>query len=149
MPKLHVLSGVLEGKVFELTEERITVGRGQDNMIRLDDGTISHHHALLVLENGDYKIRDGDQVRMGSVEMRYESLTKKSSQPLPPVQTGIDLTQLGSGSTPPPQFAPASPFAKKKKSTFGIAQWIIIALGIIALAVVAFVIYKLTSVAAP
>jgi pSer/pThr/pTyr-binding forkhead associated (FHA) protein len=170
MPKLHVLSGVLEGKVFELTEERITVGRGQDNMIRLDDGTISHHHALLVLENGDYKVRDlnstngtrvnglrvvetrihdGDQVRMGSVEMRYESLTKKSSQPLPPVQTGIDLTQLGSGSTPPPQFAPASPFAKKKKSTFGVAQWIIIALGVIALAVVVFVIYKLTSVAAP
>ncbi len=39
MPKLHILSGVLEGKVYDLMEERITVGRALDNAIRLEDGT--------------------------------------------------------------------------------------------------------------
>src|SRR6266446_2920613 len=48
MPKLHILSGVLEGKAIDLIEERITMGRALDNMIRLEDGTISHHHAMLL-----------------------------------------------------------------------------------------------------
>ena len=58
MPKLQILSGVLEGKVIDLIEERITVGRAVDNTIRLEDGTVSHHHAVLVLDGSDYKLRD-------------------------------------------------------------------------------------------
>src|SRR5438094_4865521 len=101
MPKLHILSGVLEGKVFDLIEERVTLGRALDNMIRLEDGTVSHHHAMLVVDGTDYKLRDlnstngtrvnamrivetklhnGDAVRLGSVELRFESDVKKSSQ---------------------------------------------------------------------
>src|SRR5262245_56123504 len=101
MAKLHILSGVLEGKTFDLIEERVTVGRGLDNMIRLEDGTVSHHHAILIQEGADFQLRDlnstngtrvnglrivetkihnGDAVRFGSVEMRYESDVKKSSQ---------------------------------------------------------------------
>jgi len=98
MPKLHILSGQLEGKVFDLMEERVTIGRGLDNLIRMEDSTMSHHHAMFVLETDGYKLRDlnstngtrvngmriaemklnnGDQVRMGSVEMRFESDIKK------------------------------------------------------------------------
>lgn len=160
MPKLHILSGVLEGKVHELTEERITAGRALDNMVRLDDGTVSHHHALLVLEGVDYKLRDlnstngtrvnglriaeqslhnGDQVRLGSVEMRYESEAKKASQPLPPAQTGINLTELGRGSAPPPTFSSASPFGRKKKTGPSVWVWVVIGLGVVAfVAVVVF-----------
>src|SRR5277367_419117 len=113
MPKLHILSGQLEGKVFDLMEERVTIGRGLDNLIRMEDGTMSHHHAMFVLEKDGYKLRDlnstngtrgaetklnnGDAVRMGSVEMRFESDIKKASQPLPPTQTGVDITQVGKG----------------------------------------------------
>ena len=39
-------------------EERITLGRALDNMIRLEDGTVSHNHAMLVLDGADYKLRD-------------------------------------------------------------------------------------------
>src|ERR1041385_4018910 len=122
MPKLHILSGILEGKDFDLGEERVTVGGALDNMMRLDDGTVPNHHAMFVLDGNDYKLRDlnstngtrvnglrivetklhnGDQVRMGSVEMRFESDIKKSSQPLPPMQTGVDLSQVGGGGAPP------------------------------------------------
>jgi pSer/pThr/pTyr-binding forkhead associated (FHA) protein len=136
MPKFQILSGVLEGKVIDLIEDRITIGRALDNMIRLEDATCSHHHAMLLSEEGTYKLRDlnstngtrvngmrivetrlnnGDQVRLGSVEIRYESDVRKSSQPLPPAQTGVDLSQAGAGSAPPQAFGTSSPFGRKPK----------------------------------
>ncbi|MGA2221195.1 MAG: FHA domain-containing protein [Verrucomicrobiia bacterium] len=153
MPKLQILSGVLEGKVIDLIEERITLGRAVDNTIRLEDGTISHHHAALVLDGPDYKLRDlnstngtrvnglrivetklqdGDQVRLGSVEMMFESDVKHASQPLPTTQTGVDLSQVGKGSTPPPTFASVSPFGRKKKGAATPWMWIVIGLGLVA-----------------
>jgi predicted component of type VI protein secretion system len=152
MPKLQILSGVLEGKVIDLIEERITAGRAADNVIRLEDGTVSHHHAVLVLDGSDYKLRDlnstngtrvnglrivetklrnGDAVRLGSVEMRFESDVMQTSQPLPPTQTGVDLSQVGQGSAPPPTFSSASPFGRKK-STTNPWTWIVIGLGVVA-----------------
>ncbi len=165
MPKLHILSGVLEGKVYDLVEERVTIGRAMDNMIRLEDGTVSHHHAMLVLEGMDYKLRDlnstngtrvngmrivetrishGDQIRLGSVEMRYEGDAKKASQPLPPSQTGVDLADIGQRPAAPQTFSSVSPFGRKKKTGPGIWLWIVIGLGIAAAAAVVVVWYLLT-----
>jgi len=167
MPKLHILSGILEGKVIDIVDERCTLGRALDNLIRLEDGTVSHHHAMLLTENGEFKLRDlnstngtrvngtriveskinnGDQVRLGSVEMRFESDAKKTSQPLPPVQTGIDLTQVGTGSVPPPTFGSASPFARKKSNQRNPLVWVILGLGVLALVVLALVAIKLSGV---
>ena len=167
MPKLHILSGILEGKVIDIVEDRVTLGRALDNMIRLEDGTVSHHHAMVLTENGEFKLRDlnstngtrvngmrivesklhnGDQVRVGSVEMRFESDAKKTSQPLPPVQTGVDLSQVGSGSTPPPTFGPASPFSRKKTAQRNPLVWVVLGLGVLALAVLALVAIKLSGV---
>ena len=159
MPKLHILSGVLEGKVIDLIEERITVGRALDNMIRLDDGTVSHHHSMLLIENGEIKLRDlnstngtrvnamrvvetklhnGDQVRMGSVEMRFESDTKKASQPMPPTQTGVDLSQVGAGSTLPPTFSTASPLAANRNPIAIPIVWAVVILVVVALIAIVF-----------
>ena len=159
MPKLQILSGVLEGKVVELMEDRITVGRAADNAIRLEDGTVSHHHAVLLLEGSEYKLRDlnstngtrvngmriveaklrsGDQIRFGSVELRFESDVKPASQPLPPMQAGVDLNQVGKGATPPPTFSSVSPFGSRRKSGANLWVWGVIGLGIIAVAVVAW-----------
>ena len=165
MPKLHILSGILEGKVIDIVEERVTIGRALDNMIRLEDGTVSHHHAMLLTENGEFKLRDlnstngtrvngsrivetklqnGDQVRVGSVEVRFESDAKKTSQPLPPPQTGIDLAQVGTGSTPPPTFGPASPFARKKSNQRNPLVWVVLGLGLLAIAALVFFVIKIT-----
>lgn len=163
MPKLHILSGVLEGKVIDLIEERITVGRALDNMIRLEDGTVSHHHAMFLIEGSDFKLRDlnstngtrvngmrivetklhnGDQVRLGSVELRFESEVKKASQPLPPTQTGIDLTQVGTGNAPPPSFASGSPFGRKKETQKNPLFWAVLGLGVLALGALAWLVIK-------
>ncbi len=164
MPKLHILSGVLEGKSFDFVEERISVGRALDNTIRLEDGTVSHHHANFILEAGEYKLRDlnstngtrvnglrivesklhnGDAVRFGSVEMRYESDVRKSSQPLPPSQSGVQSGQLGKGSAPPPAFGSASPFRKRSGTDGGPLKWIVLGLGAVALIALVLVLYKL------
>jgi pSer/pThr/pTyr-binding forkhead associated (FHA) protein len=166
MPKIHIQSGVLEGKVIDLIEERITLGRALDNMVRLEDGTISHHHAMLLLDGGEYKLRDlnstngtrvngmriveaklhnGDQVRLGSVEMRFESDSRKSSQPLPPSRTGVDITQVGAGSAPPPTFGSASPFGRKKKTQRNPLVWGVLGLGLVALLVLAWFVIKFIS----
>jgi predicted component of type VI protein secretion system len=165
MPKLHIMSGQLEGKVFDLLEERVTVGRALDNTIRMEDGTISHHHAMFVIDGGAYKLRDlnstngtrvnsmritetkltnGDQVRMGSVEMRYESDMRKASQPLPPTQTGIDLSQVGKGGGPPPAFASASPFGRKRRGGGGSSTWMwtVLGLSLVAALVLVWFAYK-------
>jgi hypothetical protein len=153
MPKLQILSGILEGKVFDLLDERVTVGRALDNVIRIEDGTVSSHHAMFVLESDGMKLRDlnstngtrvnglrivetmlnsGDQVRMGSVEMRFESDVKKASQPLPPSQTGVDLSQVGKGGGPPPSFGTSSPFGRKRQGGRDVWMWAVIGLGVVA-----------------
>jgi predicted component of type VI protein secretion system len=163
MPKLHILSGQLEGKVFDLLEERVTVGRALDNTIRMEDSTVSHHHAMFVLEGDGFRLRDlnstngtrvnsmritetkltnGDQVRMGSVEMRYEADIRKASQPLPPTQTGIDLSDVGKGGGPPPAFASASPFGRKKRGGGNAWVWAVLGLGLVALAVLGWFAYS-------
>lgn len=166
MPKLHILSGVLEGKVIELIEERITVGRALDNMIRLEDGTVSHHHAMFVIEAGEFKLRDlnstngsrvngmrivetklhnGDAVRLGSVEMRFESEAKKTNQPLPPTQTGIDMSQVGTGNQPPPSFGAGSAFGRKKQTQRSPVVWVLLGLSVVAVLVLAFFVWKYKS----
>jgi hypothetical protein len=166
MPKLHILSGVLEGKVYDLIEERITLGRALDNMIRLEDGTVSHHHAMLLQEGTEYKLRDlnstngtrvngmrvveakihnGDQVRLGSVEMRFESDLKKTSQPLPPSSTGVDIAQVGAGAAPPPSFGSASPFGRKKTTKANPLVLGVLGLGVLALLVVGWFVIKFMS----
>ncbi len=157
MAKLHILSGVLEGKTFELLEPRVTMGRALDNIIRLEDGTVSHHHAMLIQDGIDYTLRDlnstngtrvngmrvvetkvhhGDDVRLGSVEMRYESDPKKASQPLPATKTGVDMTQVGLGEGKPPTFSSASPFGRRRKSKRNVFLYVILALGLVALVMV-------------
>jgi pSer/pThr/pTyr-binding forkhead associated (FHA) protein len=157
----------MEGKTIELAEDRITIGRALDNMLRLADGTISHHHAVFVLDGENYKLRDlnstngtrvnglrsaeillhdGDQIRMGSVEMRYESVAKKASQPLPPMTTGVDLSQVGAGGPPPPSFTGAGAHHRKMLGGPGMLKWAVVALGIIAIGVLAFFVWKFMQV---
>jgi hypothetical protein len=77
-------------------------------------------------------LNSGDAVRMGSVEMRFESDVKKASQPLPPSQTGVDLSQVGKGGGPPPSFGTSSPFGRKRHGGRDVLKWVVIGLGLVA-----------------
>lgn len=81
------------GRRFAFFDE-ITMGRGADNDIRITDGFVSHHHAVVFLRNNLYVIEDlgsrnhtyvndrqlngkaylkaGDLIRIGFLTLRFE-----------------------------------------------------------------------------
>lgn len=92
--RLCILSGLRRGDTVELTDDRITIGRDLDNLVRLPDDLVSRHHAALVRQDGGYSLRDfestngtqvnderitesvlrhGDLCRIGGVEVRFET----------------------------------------------------------------------------
>jgi len=109
MPRLVVLSEGYTGRTYELTVEKTTVGRVDDNSFSIPDGSMSSHHCEIILTGNDVLVRDlnstngtfigGEQVtesalkpgqvlRLGQIEMRLED---GSAQPPP---KAIDRTQV-------------------------------------------------------
>ena len=83
----------LQGRRFAFSEE-ISIGRGAENDIVINDTYVSHHHAVISLVNNQYVIEDlksvnhtyvndqllsgraylqtGDQIRIGMATFRFE-----------------------------------------------------------------------------
>src|SRR5437667_12064292 len=102
MPKL-ILTTEAQGKVaYEFAERSITIGRAPDNMIVIDDPSVSNRHAQLELSGETYRLKDldstngtkvngapitettlrfEDRIRFGAIETRYEP-DMPGSQPL-------------------------------------------------------------------
>src|SRR6267378_2839439 len=60
MPKL-ILTTQAQGKVaYEFAERLITIGRAPDNMIVIDDPSVSNRHAQLELTGEIYRLKDLD-----------------------------------------------------------------------------------------
>jgi hypothetical protein len=65
-------------RMHDLAEEVVTVGRGQESDIFLDDVTVSRKHAEIVRGDGGYRIRDVgslngtyvNRVRVDAVDLR-------------------------------------------------------------------------------
>jgi pSer/pThr/pTyr-binding forkhead associated (FHA) protein len=158
MPKLSIS---LEGakSSHELTEEKITIGRAPDNMILIDDPSVSGRHAQLLLIDERYQLKDlgstngtrvnsetvtdvflrvGDRIRFGKVEARYESDATGETQPLP--DAGEIEARLAETSEKPADFANASPFPNRQKEKNTVATAILAAA---AVAILAFLISML------
>jgi len=127
MPKL-----IVSGTVYELSENRVTIGRAPDNAIVLEEPSVSSHHVELRLTgetcilkdlgstngtrvNGnpvmETALRSNDRIRFGAMEARYESDTS-CSQPLPALEE-IVATPAES-SARPADFGNASPFLRRQ-----------------------------------
>ena len=157
MPKLSVL---LEGSknTHELTGDHITIGRVPDNMIRIDDPSVSDRHAQLLLIDDRYQLKDldstngtrvnnesvtdvflciGDRIRFGNVEARYESHATGEAQPLP---DPVEIAALAETSEKPADFKNASPFPNRRTEKDPAATAILAAA---ALAILAFLVSML------
>ncbi|PYL26648.1 MAG: hypothetical protein DMF37_01320 [Verrucomicrobia bacterium] len=127
MPKL-----VISGTVYELVEDLITIGRGPDNTIIINDPSVSTHHAQLQLAGETYRLKDlgstngtrvngipvtetvlhlDDRIRFGAADARYEPDTS-GSQTLPRLEE--IKARPAELSAVPVDFANASPFARHK-----------------------------------
>ncbi len=128
MPQL-----VISGAAHELTDEVITIGRATDNMIVIDDPSVSGRHAQLQLAGEVYRLKDlgssngtcvngipvtetalrfEDRIRFGAVDALFEQ-DMRGSQPLPQVEE-LEARPAKS-SVAPVDFTNASPFPRRKQ----------------------------------
>ncbi|MEP6956087.1 MAG: FHA domain-containing protein [Chthoniobacterales bacterium] len=118
----------------ELSDEIITLGRGPENAIQIDDPSVSGRHAEFHAVGDTYEVRDvgstngtrvngeaitsvtlrpGDVIRFGKVEACFECELASHAQPLPaPVETAALPAEV---SARPADFANASPFPKRSQ----------------------------------
>jgi len=150
MPKL-ILTTEAQGKVaYEFAERSITIGRAPDNVIVIDDPSVSNRHAQLELIGETYRLKDldstngtkvngvpitetalrfEDRIRFGAVEARFEP-DVGGSQPLP--RREIIEAKPAESSATPSGFGNASPF-RQGSTTRDPARLVLLGIGAIAL----------------
>src|SRR5580693_8213942 len=121
MPRLVAQSPEFEGRKFELSGSEITVGRLADNAIQVEHASVSGHHAILKLDNLDYSIKDldstngtringekiteqklrrNDVLRLGNIELLYDSEHQPPGQPMPGLSERVNLAECVSQGRP-------------------------------------------------
>jgi pSer/pThr/pTyr-binding forkhead associated (FHA) protein len=159
MARLVILSEGLTGTAHELTVDKTTIGRVDDNTFAIPEGSVSSHHCEVLLRGSEIVIRDlnstngtyinGNQVtgeaplkpgqilRLGQIELRLEDAGAKPAAPKKlPQQTMVIPQGVKVGSEPSTTIS----FEKRgfaKKSNTGtkifIAAIIVIAIGVVVL----------------
>jgi pSer/pThr/pTyr-binding forkhead associated (FHA) protein len=135
MPKLTLLAGPGAKFAHELSEDVVTVGRAPDNVVQIDDPSVSSRHAQLSLVGESYQLKDlgstngtrvngetvverllqhGDVVRFGKADARFEADVAGEARPLPELQE--IAAQPAVESARPVGFANASPFPRRSKN---------------------------------
>ncbi|CAN5248955.1 hypothetical protein BH20VER2_BH20VER2_18380 [soil metagenome] len=131
MRRLLVTTGD-ETVPHELADELITIGRSPENMIHLDDPSVSGRHAQLQSAGDGYELKDldstngtrvngetisevllqpGDRIRFGKVEACFECDVVGQAHPIPVLEE-VDA-RPAEVSARPADFANASPFPKR------------------------------------
>ena len=121
IPKFIVLSEQLRGKMFELNQDEITVGRSDERTICLKDPTVSTLHCKLMRNDGkfiiadagstngtkvngnplteEYELQNGDIVRIGAFELLFDTEDKTMTMSIQKTQTGIDINAASTTQT--------------------------------------------------
>jgi len=155
MAKLQLILSEDSQPVHELTDDKTTIGRSDDNTLPIDDGSVSGNHAEIVSEADGYHLRDlgstngtfvngeqtkeallrdNDEIRFGGIAALFLSGVEAAgdAQPLP--EPPARSTQAANESTRPKSFSCSSPIPKnvRKKDPVALAALV---LGGLALAV--------------
>jgi predicted component of type VI protein secretion system len=162
MPRLVAQSPEFSGKVFDLTGSEISVGRVADNRVQVEHASVSGHHAVLSLDALDYVIKDldstngtringeritqqklrrNDILRLGNIELLYDSEHQPPGQPMPNPSERVNLAECSSHGRPA-DFVNASPIAKRVRGSLD-NTWrvILISLSTLAIGAVGYFVY--------
>jgi len=133
MPRLIVTTESGGKAIHEMNEDLITLGRASDNMIQIEDQSVSGRHAQLLRSGEAYRLKDlnstngtrvngeaiaevtlriGDRIWFGKVEARFAADASGATLPLPEIAP-IEA-KLAEASASPADFANASPFPNRK-----------------------------------
>jgi len=155
MAKLQIFLPDGTQAFHDLTDEKTTVGRVADNVVQIDDGSVSSKHAELVMEHGachlhdlgstngsfvngeqvtDAILRHGDEVRFGVVETVFQGEEEAPEQPLP--ESTAATAAVAKLSARPPEFVSSSPIPKnpKKKDVNAMALYALAGVAVLAFA---------------
>jgi hypothetical protein len=133
MPRLVAQSPEFTGQTFDLSGAEITVGRVESNKVQIEHASVSGHHAVLKLDAMDYVIKDlestngtringervteqklrrNDILRLGNIELLYDSEHAPPGEPMPSPSERVNLAECSSHGRPP-DFVNASPIVKR------------------------------------
>src|SRR5216684_707606 len=121
MAKLVVLSAGMTGRTHELTVDKTTIGRVEDNTFQIAEPSISSHHCEVLLRGSEVVVRDLNSTN--GTFINGEKVTEsviKPGQVLRLGQIEIKLETEGAAAAPAPAGArpptPAAPSAPAKKA---------------------------------
>ncbi|MCX7723180.1 MAG: FHA domain-containing protein [Verrucomicrobiae bacterium] len=137
MAKLVVLTEGFTGLSYELSAERVTIGRAEDNSFQISEPSVSSHHCELIVSGNEIRVRDlnstngtyindeqiteavlkpGQILRLGRIELRLENgavLPGLKRQTEKITVRGVRLDELGQAGQAPGAIQ-AKGFAKKE-----------------------------------
>jgi pSer/pThr/pTyr-binding forkhead associated (FHA) protein len=167
MARLVILSEGFTGKAYELTADKTTIGRVDDNSFPIPEGSVSSHHCEVLLRGSDIVIHDlnstngtfinghqvtgeavlrpGQILRLGQVEIRLEDGSAQKAQPKKlPDQTMVIPQGVKLGQDPSTQAVAfdKTTFAKKSNTANKIFIGVIVLLVVVVAVLVCFVIFK-------
>lgn len=166
MAKLQIFLPDGREVTHDLPEEKTTVGRLSENMLPIEDASVSGRHAEILFENGSWFLRDtgstngtflngskienallthGDEIRFGSVVTLYTDHNESSANLVAaPAESAGSATE----SRRPDNFHSSSPISKNPvQRDFGpIALLAAAAIGLLA---IGGAVYKILQIQAP
>lgn len=166
IPRVIILSEIMRGKTYELTEDLYTIGRTETSYICIPDGTISTHHCDLIKDGDGYVARDqnstngtringikiteqrlcnSDILQVGGIEILFDCEDKANTTSIT-TQTAIDLennagkfvTSSMANIDPTKTGGPVSTADSKPKILF----MLIIGILVVVVVVLLFLLYK-------
>ncbi len=150
----------------DLTDKATSVGRVADNLLQIDDGSVSSHHAEIVLEAGAFHLHDlgstngtfvngeptsdavlrhADEIRFGGVESVFHGEEDGPDQPMP--ESTAVTASVARLSAQPPEFTSSSPTPKnvRKKDPAALALYALAFVAIAAFAAAVAIILGMTN----
>jgi pSer/pThr/pTyr-binding forkhead associated (FHA) protein len=168
MAKLVVLTEGMTGRAHELTADKTTVGRVEDNTFQIPESSVSSHHCEVLLQGDEVKVRDlnstngtfineqqvteavlkpGQILRLGKIEMRLETgaptaPAKKTADLTMAMARGVSLNELEQGPRGTGLEAAGKGFSKKDDKANRIFRISVIVVMVVIIAVLAYLILK-------
>jgi predicted component of type VI protein secretion system len=159
MAMLVGMSSAVNGREERIGEEPVTIGRGSDNVIVLDDPAVSGHHCFVVRDGAKYLLRDLDStngtrvnaeavkeaelkaediIGVGAVEFLFKAAPEEDVAHAAPPAADIEVAEGNAAA--PDSFGSISPFGARKAED-NRAWWytFMVLIGLLALAAVVVV----------
>jgi predicted component of type VI protein secretion system len=134
MAKLVLLSAGMTGRTHELTVDKTTIGRVEDNTFQIAEASVSSHHCEILLRGTDVIVKDlnstngtfisgekvsetvlkpGQILRLGQIEMRLETAGGPPSPAAPGAAAAPAPAPSGALAAPVSNAAAAAPASKR------------------------------------